>query len=42
MRIYRILFVSSMASSLVFASQDLLLEGVVVSAAGISSKKNRA
>ena len=39
MRICRILFVSSIASSFVFASQDMLLEGVVVSAAGISSKK---
>ena len=39
MQICRILFISGVASSFVFSSQDMLLEGVVVSASGISAKK---
>ena len=39
MQICRILFISGVASSFVFSSQDTLLEGVVVSASGISAKK---
>ena len=39
MQICRILFISGVASSFVFSSQDVLLEGVVVSASGISAKK---
>ena len=39
MQICRILFISAVASSFVFSSQDVLLEGVVVSASGISTKK---
>ncbi|MGP1506300.1 MAG: TonB-dependent receptor plug domain-containing protein, partial [Campylobacter sp.] len=39
MQICRILFIFDITSSFVFSSQDVLLESVVVSASGISTKK---